>query len=165
MSNLTGSRAISYHFCSFLARSFLHPFYRVMCKSIAKRGSLLDIKWLGSFGCAVILEQKLEDLGFVRETMDFVVYVSERLVDIFAALILRAGYRWIDQFFAAAGTNGEAGDIWVPLGTPVRTGSGGVLSSIGGRGSRRDSTGGQPVDGSEDVIGGDSTVLDFPGLE
>ena len=67
MSNLTGSRAISYHFCSPLARSFLHPFYRMMCKSIAKRGSLLDIKWLGSFGCAVILDQKLRDLGFVRE--------------------------------------------------------------------------------------------------
>ena len=97
--------------------------------------------------------------------MEFVVYVTERLVDIIAALILRAGYRLIDQFFAAMGTNGEAGDVWVPLGTPVRTGSGGVLSSIGGRESRRDSTGGQPVDGSEDVIGGDSTVLDFPGLE
>ena len=97
--------------------------------------------------------------------MEFIVYVSERLVDIIAALILRAGYRLIDQFFATAGTNGEAGDIWVPLGTPVRTGSGGVLSSIGGRGSHRNSTGDQPVDGSEDVIGGGSTVLDFPGLE
>ena len=97
--------------------------------------------------------------------MDFVVYVSERLVDIVAALILRAGYRWIDQLFAATGTNGEAGDIWVPLGTPVRTGSGGILSSIGGRGSHRNSTGDQPVDGSEDVIGGGNTVLDFPGLE
>ena len=165
MSNLTGSRAIPHHFCSFLVRSFLHLSYRVMCKSIAKRGSLLDIKWLGSFGCAVILERKLEDLGFVRENMDFVIYVSERMVDIVAALILRAGYRWIDQFFPAAGTNGEAGDLWVPLGTPVRTGSGGALSSIGGRGSHRNSTGDQPADGSEDVIGGGNTVLDFPGLE
>ena len=97
--------------------------------------------------------------------MEFVVYVTERLVDIIAALILRAGYRWIDQFFAATGTNGEAGDLWVPLGTPVRTGSGGVLSSIGGRGSHRDLTGGQPADESEDVIGGDDTVLEFPMLE
>ena len=97
--------------------------------------------------------------------MDFVVYVSERMVDIVAALILRAGYRWVDQFFAATGTKGEAGDVWVPLGTPVRTGSGGVLSSIGGRGSHRNSTGEQPADESEDVIGGNSTVLDFPSLD
>ena len=95
--------------------------------------------------------------------MDFIVYAAERLVDIVAALILRAGYRWIDQFFAATETNGEAADVWVPLGTLVRTGSGGILSSIGGRGSHRNSTGGQPIDGSEDVIGGGSTVLDFPG--
>ena len=110
-------------------------------------------------------EQKLKDLGFVRETMDFVVYVTERLVDIVAALILRAGYRWVDQFFAATGTNGEAGDVWVPLGTPVRTGSGGILSSIGGGGSHRNSTGGQPIDGSGDVIGGGNTVLDLTGPE
>ena len=64
--------------------------------------------------------------------MEFVVYVTERLVDIVAALILRAGYRWVDQFFAATGTNGEADDVWVPLGTHLRTGSGGILSSIGG---------------------------------
>ena len=97
--------------------------------------------------------------------MEYVVYITKRLVDIIAALILRAGYRWIDQFFAATGTNGEAGDLWVPLGTAVRTGSGGVLSSIGGRGSHRDLTGGQPAGGSEDVIGGDDTVLEFPMLE
>ena len=164
MSNLTGSRVISYHFCSLLARSFLHPLYRVICKTIAKRVSLLDIKWLCSFGCAVILDHKLEDLEFERETMEFVIYVAERLVDIFAALILRAGYRLIDQFFAT-GANGETGDIYVPLGTPIRTGSGGVLSSIGGGGSHRNSIREQPVDESEDVIGGNSTVLDFPSLD
>ena len=112
-----------------------------------------------------LFEQKERDLGFVQEIMDLIIYTIERLVDIVAALILRAGYRWVDQFFAATGTNGEAGDVWVPLGTPVRTGSGGILSSIGGRGSHRNSTGGQPIDGSEDVIGGGSTVLDFPGPE
>ena len=96
--------------------------------------------------------------------MDFVVYVSERLVDIVAALILRAGYRLIDQFFAT-GANGETGDIYVPLGTPIRTGSGGVLSSIGGGGSHRNSIREQPVDESEDVIGRNSTVLDFPSLD
>ena len=97
--------------------------------------------------------------------MDIVIYVAERLVDIFAALILRAGYRWIDQFFAATETNGEAADVWVPLGTLVRTGSGGILSSIGGSGSQRNSTGGQPIDGSGDVIGGGNTVLDLTGPE
>ena len=164
MSNLTGSKVIPYHFCSLLARSFLHPLYRVICKTIAKRVSLLDIKWLCSFGCAVILDHKLEDLEFERETMEFIIYVAERLVDIFAALILRAGYRWIDQFFVT-GANGETGDIYVPLGTPMRTGSGGVLSSIGGGGSHRNSIREQPVDESEDVIGGNSTVLDFPSLD
>ena len=164
MSNLTGSRAISYHFCSLLARFFLHPLYRVICKTIAKRVSLLDIKWLCSFGCAVILDHKLEDLEFERGIMEFVTYVGERIVDILAALILRAGYRFIDQLFAPE-VNGETGDIYVPLGTPIRTGSGGVLSSIGGGGSHRNSIREQPVDESEDVIGGNSTVLDFPSLD
>ena len=164
MSTLTGSRVISYHFCSPLARSFLHHLYRVICKYIAKRASLLDIKWLCSFGCAVILDHKLEDLGFERDIMDIITYVAERLVDIIAALILRVGYRWIDQFFPT-GANGETGDIYVPLGTPVRTGSGGVLSFIGGEGSQGNPTREQPVDETEDVIGGNSTVLDFPSLD
>ena len=38
VSNLIGSRTISYHFCPCVAWSFLHPFYSVMCKFIAKRG-------------------------------------------------------------------------------------------------------------------------------
>ena len=129
----------------------------MICKTIAKRESLLDIKWLCSFGWAVLLEHKLEDLDLERETMEFVIYVGERIVDIFAALILRAGYRLIDQFLAA-GVNGETDDIYVPIGTPIRTGSAGVLSLIGGGGSRRTSIREQPVDESEDVVGGDSTV-------
>ena len=64
MSNLTGSKVIPYHFCSLLARFFLHPLYRVICKTIAKRGSLLDIKWVCSYGCAVILDHKWEYLEF-----------------------------------------------------------------------------------------------------
>ena len=160
MSNLTGSEVILYHSCSLLVRFFLHPLYRVICKTIAKRGSLLDIKWLCSFGCAVILDHKLEHLEFKQGTMEFVTYVGERIVDILAALILRAGYRFIDQLFATE-VNGETGDIYVPIGTPIRTGSGGVLSFIGGGGSRRNSIREQPVDESEDVVGGDSTVR-FP---
>ena len=64
MSNLTGSEVILYHFCSLLVRSFLHPLHRVIRKTIAKRGSLLDIKWVCSYGCAVILDHKFEYLEF-----------------------------------------------------------------------------------------------------
>ena len=103
-------------------------------------------------------------LGFVQDKMDLINYSIERLIDVAAALVLRAGYRWVDRYFAATRANEEAADVWVPLGTSLRTGSGGVLSSIGGRESRRDSTGGQPVEESGDVIGGDSIVVDFPGL-
>ena len=112
-----------------------------------------------------LFEQKERDLGFVRERMDLIIYAIERLVDIVAALILRAGYRWVDQLFAATGTNGEADDVWVPLGTHLRTGSGGILSSIGGGGSHRNSSGGQPIDRAGDVIGGDDVVLDLSGPE
>ena len=106
-------------------------------------------------------EHKERDLGFVREVMDLIIYALERLVDIVAALILRAGYRWVDQFFAATRTNEEADNVWVPVGTPVRTGSGGVLSSIGGGDSHRNSTEGQLIERSGDVIGGGDTVLDL----
>ena len=164
MSNLTGSKVIPYHFCSLLARFFLHPLYRVICKTIAKRGSLLDIKWLCSYGCAVILDHKLEHLEFERGTMEFVTYVGERIVDILAALILRAGYRFIDQLFATE-VNGETGDIYVPIGTPIRVGSGGALSFIGGGGPPRSSMREQSEGGSEAVIGGNSTVLDLPSLD
>ena len=108
-----------------------------------------------------LFEQKERDLGFVREMMDLIIYTIERLVDIVAALILRAGYRWVDQFFAATGTNGEADDVWVPLGTHLRTGSGGILSSIGGDGSRRNPSEGQPIARAGDVIDGGDVVLDL----
>ena len=105
--------------------------------------------------------RKERDLGFVQERMDLINYSIERLIDVVAALVLRAGYRWVDRYIAATGTNGDAADVWVPLGTRLRTGSGGILSSIGGGGSHRNSTGGQPIDGSGDVIGGGNTVLDL----
>ena len=93
--------------------------------------------------------------------MGFIKYLLERIVDILAALILRASYRIIDQFFAPD-VNGETGDLYVPLGTPVRAGSGGVLAYIGGGDSPRSSVREQPVGESEAVIGGDSVVLDLP---
>ena len=109
--------------------------------------------------------QKERDLGFVQERMDLINYTIERLVDVVAALVLRAGYRWVDRYFAATGTNEEAVDVWVPLGTRLRTGSGGVLSSIGGGGSHGNPSGGQPIDRAGDVIGGDDVVLDLSGPE
>ena len=109
--------------------------------------------------------RKERDLGFVQERMDLINYTIERLIDVVAALVLRAGYRWVDRYFAATGTNGEAADVWVPLGTRLRTGSGGILSSIGGGGSHRNPSGGQPIDRAGDVIGGGDVVLDLNGAE
>ena len=94
--------------------------------------------------------------------MEFVTYIGERIVDILAAFILRAGYRFIDQLFAPE-VNGESGDLYVPIGTSIRVGSGGVLSFIGGGGSPRGSVREQPV--GEAVIGGASAVLDLPSFE
>ena len=105
--------------------------------------------------------RKERDLGFVQERMDLISYGIERLIDIAAALVLRAGYRWVDRYIAATGTNGDAADVWVPLGTRLRTGSGGILSSIGGDGSRRNPSGGQPIARAGDVIDGGDVVLDL----
>ena len=88
--------------------------------------------------------------------MEFVTYIGERIVDLLAAFILRAGYRFIDQLFAPE-VNGETGDLYVPVGTPIRVGSEGVLSYIGGGGSPRSSERDQSVGGTEAMIGGNST--------
>ena len=109
--------------------------------------------------------RKERDLGFVQERMDLITYSIERLIDVVAALILRAGYRLVDRYFAATGTNGEADDVWVPLGTRLRTGSGGVLSSIGGGGSHGNPSGDQPIDRAGDVVGGGDVVMDLNGAE
>ena len=88
--------------------------------------------------------------------MEFVTYIGERIVDILAAFILRAGYRFIDQLFAPE-VNGETGELYVPIGTSIRVGSGGVLSYIGGGGLPRSSTRDQSVGRTDAVIGGNST--------
>ena len=93
--------------------------------------------------------------------MDLISYGIERLIDIAAALVLRAGYRWVDHHIAATGTNGDAADVWVPLGTRLRTGSGGILSSLGGGDSHRSPSGGHPIDRAGGVIGGDDVELDL----
>ena len=93
--------------------------------------------------------------------MDLLNYSLERLLDVAAALVLRAGYRWVDRYFAATGTSGEATEVGVPLGTSSRTGSGSSPSIIGGGGSRRSPSGGQPNDRTGNVIGGGDVVLDL----
>ena len=105
------------------------------------------------------------DLGFVRERMALLNYSLERLLDVAAALVLRAGYRWVDRYFAAAGTREEAIEVGVPLGTSTRTGSGSSPSTIGGGGSRMSPSGGQPNDRSGNVIGGGEVVLDLTEAE
>ena len=100
----------------------------------------------------------------MQERMDLLNYSLERLLDVAAALVLRAGYRWVDRYFnafAAAGTSGVATEVGVPLGTSSRTGSGNSPSIIGGGGSRRSPSGGQPNDRTGNVIGGGDVVLDL----
>ena len=104
------------------------------------------------------------ELEFVQERMDLLNYSLERLLDVAAALVLRAGYRWVDRYFnafAAAGTGGVATEVGVPLGTSSRTGSGTSPSIIGGGGSRRSPSGGQPNGCAGDMMGGGDVVLDF----
>ena len=98
---------------------------------------------------------------FVQERMDLLNYSLERLLDVAAALVLRAGYRWVDRYFAAAGTSGVATEVGVPLGTSSRTGSGSSPSIIGGGGSRRSPSGGQPNGRAGNMIGGGDVVLDL----
>ena len=132
-----------------------------MCKFIAK-GVCIRYKngWVRWF-VQLYFGREERALGFVQERMDLLNYSIERLIDVAAALVLRAGYRWVDRYFAATRTNGEATDVRVPLGNRSRTGSGGSPSTIGGGGSRRSPSGGQPIDRAGDVIGGGDVVLDL----
>ena len=104
------------------------------------------------------------ELEFVQERMDLLNYGLVRLLDVAAGLLLRAGYRWVDRYFAAfaaAGTSGEATEVGVPLGTSSRTGSGNNPSIIGGGGSRRSPSGGQSNGRAGDMIGGGDVVVDL----
>ena len=90
--------------------------------------------------------------------MDLLSYSVERLLDVAAALALRAGLRWVDRYFnvfAAAGTGGAATEVG------SRTGSGTSPSTTGGGGSRRGPSGGQPNGCAGDMMGGGDVVLDF----
>ena len=96
--------------------------------------------------------------------MDLLNYTLERLLDVATALALRAGYIWVDRYFAAfaaTGTSGVATEVGVPLGTSPRTGSGSSPSIIGGGGARRSPSGGQPNGRAGAMIGGGDVVLDL----
>ena len=87
-----------------------------------------------------------------------------------AALVLRAGVRWVDRYFnvsAAAGAGGVAAEVGVPTvyGTGLRTGSGTGSSIVGDGGSRRGPSGGQPDGRGGDMLGGGDVVLDFTEAE
>ena len=89
--------------------------------------------------------------------MDLLNFSLVRLLDVAAALVLRAGYRWIDRYFAATGTREEATEVGVPLGTSSGSGS----STIGGGSARRSPSGGQPNGRAGAMIGGGDVVLDL----
>ena len=101
---------------------------------------------------------------FVQKRMDILNYTLERLLDVTAALALRAGYRWVDRYFAAfaaTDTSGVATNAGVPLGTSRRTGSGSSPSIIGGGGARRNPSGDQHNGRAGGMTGGDDVVLDL----
>ena len=94
--------------------------------------------------------------------MDLLSYSVERLLDVAAALVLRAGLRLVDRYFnAAAGTGGVAAEV----GTSSRAGSGTGSSIVGGGGSRRSPSGGRPNGCVGDMLGGGDVVLDFTEAE
>ena len=114
--------------------------------------------------CSCFFGKEERELEIEQERMDLLSYSVERLLDVAAAIVLRAGLRWVDRYFnvsAAAGTGGVATEVGVPLGTSSRTGSGNSPSIIGGGGSRRSPVGGPPNGSAGNMIGGGDVVLDF----
>ena len=120
---------------------------------------------VGFFGlCSYSLAGETGNQNLCKRGMDLLNYSLERLLDVAAALVLRAGYRWVDRYFAAfaaTGTSGVATEVGVPLGTSSRTGSGSGPSIIGGGGARRSPSGGQPNGRAGNMIGGGDVVLDL----
>ena len=114
--------------------------------------------------CSCFFGREEREQEIEQERMDLLSYSVERLLDVAAALVLRAGLRLVDRYFnvsAAAGTGGVATEVGVPLGTSSRTGSGTSPSTIGGGGSRRSPSGGPPNGSAGNMIGGGDVVLDF----
>ena len=114
--------------------------------------------------CSCFFGTEERELETEQERMDLLSYSVERLLDVAAALVLRAGLRLVDRYFnvfAAAGTGGVATEVEVPLETSSRTGSGTSSSIVGGGGSRRSPSGGQPNGCAGDMMGGGDVVLDF----
>ena len=103
-----------------------------------------------------------------QERMDLLSYSMGRLVDVVAALVLRAGVRWVDRYFnvsAAAGAGGVAAEVPTVYGTGSRTGSGTGCYIVRDGGSHRGPSGGQPGGRGGDMLGGGDVVLDFTEAE
>ena len=132
---------------------------------------MFDIKVAGFVGlCSCFFGREERELETEQERMDLLSYSVERLLDVAAALVLRAGLRLVDRYFnvsAAAGTGGVAAEVEVPIvyGASSRTGSGTGSSIVGGDGSCRSPVGGQPNGCAVDVLGGGDLVLDFTEAE
>ena len=118
--------------------------------------------------CSCFFGREEREQESEQERMDLLSYSVERLLDVAAALVLRAGLRLVDRYFnvsAAAGTGGVATKVVVPLETGSRTGSGTGSSIVGGSGSRRSPSGSQPNGCAGDMLGGGDVVLDFTEAE
>ena len=132
---------------------------------------MFDIKVAGFVGlCSCFFGREEREQESEQERMDLLSYSVERLLDVAAALVLRAGLKLVDRYFnvsAAAGTGGVAAEVEVPIvyGTSSRAGSGTGSSIVGGGGSRRSPSGGQPNGCVGDMLGGGDVVLDFTEAE
>ena len=111
--------------------------------------------------CTVVsLEEREQEIE--REKMDLLSYSIERLVDVAAVIVLRAGCRWVDRYFSSAT---GAGGVAAGAGTSSGTGSGTGSSIVGGGGSRRSPSGGQPNGCVGGMLGGGDVVVDFTEAE
>ena len=181
---------------------------------------MYDIKVAGFVGlCSCFFGKEESKQESEQERMDLLSYSVERLIDVAAALVLRAGLKFVDRYFnvsGAAGTGdsgvsvtlvgdpdaeggtlfvvetgsepsdmsmeglwpldgdrsggpsgGVAAEVEVPMvyETGSRTGSGTGSSVVGGGGSRRSPSGGQPNGYAGGMLGGGDVVLDFTEAE
>ena len=121
--------------------------------------AVFDIKVVGFVGlCSWFSSKKESEQGSKQERMDLLSYGVERFIDVAAALLLRAGLKFVDRYFmddsATVGT-GDSGVsvtvVDVPVGSVGDPGAeGGTLFMIGtGSGTGTVSVDGDgPMDGA-----------------
>ena len=111
--------------------------------------------------CTVVsLEEREQEIE--REKMDLLSYSIERLVDVAAVIVLRAGCRWVDRYFSSAT---GAGGVAAGAGTSSGTGSVAGSAVVGAGGSRRSPGGGQPSGCVGGLPGGGEVVVDLTEAE